>query len=580
MSNHQLESAATNTPMQPTQPQSASNHLPRSQQPPQEAPASAYAFSMTSVGNMSAHPGGTLPGPNGRGLSTSRTASHAGAAGIGSSMQVNAQPTPTTSAPVHALNIAPSTATAVPQGPIPTTVGPPSTNSIMTFQEIDAIATPSAQPRPPPETRLNTPTAAVRPPREFHLRNEVPALGSIDDSAMVHYMIATGFLADPSPHYLYDGEQKLLVPWYKHELIKKLDKLLDLDKARDAGIVSTFVAINKDSAKRDACPHQDVLVWCRIGLRKRIHFRGHSGWVQHLRTYTASGELRIYDLMALITEAHHRVHSSVTVGTVTYTAPSDIAAIWSRWIAQQASSLAPPPALNVAAPPAAVPFTATSFGAMPPIVMWPTTSWPTATPSPASMSNTTSNQTPQTATPYMITLRAASTSRNGRNNSNDGQRSSRAASEAGSPVPEIGDITPQPTGEPLAEPVAVHPELVLNKQRKRQADEEVEESARPSKVVRHEQSAVPGATVWSPAIEHDTPGKRKAEAELDDNKRPSKMIRVEEVSASDPVPMATIDLDCLNGLAEPLLEIPQNEGAESDRARSPHCGSETEKEAL
>jgi hypothetical protein len=177
----------------------------------------------------------------------------------------------------------------------------------MTFQEIAAIIMPkNANPR------ANLP--ATNPRRRSNAilaRDELSNRGLVDDSAMVYQLIHVGIIPDPAPHYLWD-EINPLTSWYKDELVVKLNSLLEEEnRIRHRGkTLIRRMATNKPPGSQ----HEDLIKWCRTGgtgtYRRKINFYMYEDWIARLERFDFMEDVQIIDMMVLISEVRHRLHSN------------------------------------------------------------------------------------------------------------------------------------------------------------------------------------------------------------------------------------------------------------------------------
>lgn len=458
-----------------------------------------------------AHPGIELHGSDDEDHPVDTMAPRMAAAGLTHSVQPHTSHTDdtdhtvnntTVASSLNALHPIPNVAAFSHNGLVPPSSRLTNTNSVMTFHEIAAKTASLCCTSPPPATREK------RPPREFLLHHKYPQAGAQDNSAMVHYMIATGFLVDPAPHYLY-ADEAALVKWYTNDLIDKLNALLDLDADRGTGIVGKIISV-KFKARQAAFPHQALLKWCRTGLRKQIRFRLHADWVGLLLQFNMTAELRIYDLMGLITEAYRRVHENVIVGSFTYSPPADIAAIWAAQTIPQPSLVAKSPSLS-----AATSSTTTQSQAASELTL------PTEASSPGRPEQTHHHQIFCDISP-------------------SARHSIEATSGTGIGISEDEGVMLQPAYERAAVPAAPQTAPVMNKG-KRKAQDEIKDNVRPTKQVCHDDLLAQETITSHPEVPQSasmlgSPGKRKAEEELEDNAQPSKIAR-----EATPLVLETID---------------------------------------
>jgi hypothetical protein len=177
----------------------------------------------------------------------------------------------------------------------------------MTFQEIAAIIMPkNAKPR------ANLPaTNPQRRPNAILARDEQSQRGLVDDRAIVYQLIHAGIIPDPAPHYLWD-EVDSLVSWYKEELVVKLNSLLEEEnRMRHRGkTLIRRMATNKPPGNQ----HEDLIKWCHTGgtgtYRRKINFYMYDDWIVRLERFDFMEDVQIIDMMVLISEVRHRLHSN------------------------------------------------------------------------------------------------------------------------------------------------------------------------------------------------------------------------------------------------------------------------------
>jgi hypothetical protein len=177
----------------------------------------------------------------------------------------------------------------------------------MTFQEIAAIIMPKNA-----NSRANLPaTDPRRQPNAILARDEISNRGLVVDRAMVYQLIHAGIIPDPAPHYLWD-EINPLISWYKDELLIKLNSLLE-EENRMRNRTKTLIrrmATNKPPGNQ----HEDLVKWCRTGgtgtYRRKINFYMYDDWITRLERFNFMEDVQIIDLMVLISEVRHRLHSN------------------------------------------------------------------------------------------------------------------------------------------------------------------------------------------------------------------------------------------------------------------------------
>jgi hypothetical protein len=177
----------------------------------------------------------------------------------------------------------------------------------MTFQEIAAIIMPKNA-----NSRANLPaTDPRRQPNAILARDEISNRGLVVDRAMVYQLIHAGIIPDPAPHYLWD-EINPLISWYIDELLVKLNSLLE-EENRMRNRTKTLIrrmATNKPPGNQ----HEDLIKWCRTGgtgtYRRKINFYMYDDWITRLERFDFMEDVQIIDMMVLISEVRHRLHSN------------------------------------------------------------------------------------------------------------------------------------------------------------------------------------------------------------------------------------------------------------------------------
>jgi hypothetical protein len=179
----------------------------------------------------------------------------------------------------------------------------------MTFQEIAALPVPhDAKPR------MTLPATRTQRPLDVRLaRDESSHCGFVDDRVMIHQLIHAGIIPDPAPHYLWD-EVDPLIAWYKEELISRLNVLLDGEN-RLRHRAKTLIR-HMSTVRGEGRQHVYLIKWCRTGgmgtYRRKINFYMYDDWIARLERFDFEEDVRIIDLMELISEVYHRLFVSWT----------------------------------------------------------------------------------------------------------------------------------------------------------------------------------------------------------------------------------------------------------------------------
>jgi len=177
----------------------------------------------------------------------------------------------------------------------------------MSFQQILAIpiANTPQQTGPPPPTQN-------RRGHDILLRNMSAHAQTAENLSTLYALIASGDMPDPYPHYLW-AESRGLITWVLEMLTTKLNALLDYEAQGRQKM--KLVRSNKAGRAGD---HEDLARWCRTGQRKNIRFRMYPDWLPILESLDldAKADLRISDMMMLITEAHRRVFGGAATANI------------------------------------------------------------------------------------------------------------------------------------------------------------------------------------------------------------------------------------------------------------------------
>jgi hypothetical protein len=180
---------------------------------------------------------------------------------------------------------------------------------IMTFQEIAAIpALDDGKPRAAPSA-----TTTTRPRTELLIRNDPPVGSLTDDNTIFYHAVQAGVIPDPAPHYLW-MEADGLINWYKNELTKKLNGLLQADMQRRSEKKRLIKNIKFGTLKRGQ--HEDLIKWCRTGKhRQNIHFRLYDDWIARLSRFDfEQKDPSIIELMTLISDIYPGIYTNGIAG--------------------------------------------------------------------------------------------------------------------------------------------------------------------------------------------------------------------------------------------------------------------------
>jgi hypothetical protein len=173
------------------------------------------------------------------------------------------------------------------------------TRPILTFQQIHNI----------PDTihsqqHGQQPTTKQNPGRDetYLLRKMLIRPNSVEDEDVLYKLVQSGEIADPLPHYLHI-EKKDLISWIQGLLRSKLNTLLNAETDR-----RPRMRLLKNTKVGKGGDQDELVRWCNTGQRKNIDFRAYEDWVDILQNFDFTKELRIHDMMVLITEAYSRVY--------------------------------------------------------------------------------------------------------------------------------------------------------------------------------------------------------------------------------------------------------------------------------
>ncbi|KAH8725698.1 hypothetical protein GQ44DRAFT_726790 [Phaeosphaeriaceae sp. PMI808] len=175
--------------------------------------------------------------------------------------------------------------------------GESGTQTVMTLQEIFAI------PIPEETEMLSTPPPPTNK-RDFitlHLQDIPATFVETDDFAMAWELVHSAIIPDPYPHYTWT-DTKSLANWLFTVLAIKLNALMEVEARMSGSRHGQIKNLRGKSRERI----QDLAKWCRTGRTKQVKFRAHGDWINRLEAFDYAQDLKISDLIVLITEVFRR----------------------------------------------------------------------------------------------------------------------------------------------------------------------------------------------------------------------------------------------------------------------------------
>lgn len=172
------------------------------------------------------------------------------------------------------------------------------TQPTMPFSQIMAMQVPGIVVPPQPQTNAN------RPSDTLLLKDTIPPAGSPVNRGVLYKLITSGALSDPAPHYAL-SEADLLITWLKEMLTVRLNFLLE----REASCRGQPQKCKVKNLQPSDPMWKRLANFFRMKRRAALMLRSFEDWKPVLSALDLDprAELRITDLVILVSEAHRRV---------------------------------------------------------------------------------------------------------------------------------------------------------------------------------------------------------------------------------------------------------------------------------